>query len=58
MSHFMDEFIGYDLSGEQVRDAKECRLRKGRLQRGEHLLLQTERERGECPRHRGNTRLP
>ncbi len=27
---FMDEFIGYDLSHEQVRDAKECRLRKAR----------------------------
>lgn len=55
MSYFMDEFIGYDLSHEQVRDAKECRLCKGRLQRGERLLLQTERERGECSRHRGNT---
>ena len=30
VSHFMDEFIGYDLSHEQVRDAKECRLRKAR----------------------------
>ncbi|MCO7112338.1 DUF4313 domain-containing protein [Bacteroides uniformis] len=30
MSYFMDEFIGYDLSYEQVRDAKECRLRKAR----------------------------
>ena len=28
MSYFMDEFIGYDLSHEQVRDAKECRFRK------------------------------
>ena len=28
VSCFMDEFIGYDLSHEQVRDAKECRLRK------------------------------
>ena len=26
----MDEIIGYDLSHEQVRDAKECRLRKAR----------------------------
>ena len=26
----MDEFIGYDLSYEQVLDAKECRLRKAR----------------------------
>lgn len=30
VSCFMDEFIGYDLSHEQVRDAKECRLRKAR----------------------------
>ena len=30
VSYFMDEFIGYDLSHEQVRDAKECRLRKAR----------------------------
>jgi hypothetical protein len=30
MSYFMDEFIGYDLSYEQVCDAKECRLRKAR----------------------------
>lgn len=30
ISYFMDEFIGYDLSYEQVRDAKECRLRKAR----------------------------
>ena len=30
VSHFMDEFIGYDLSYEQVLDAKECRLRKAR----------------------------
>lgn len=30
MSYFMDEFIGYDRSYEQVRDAKECRLRKAR----------------------------
>ena len=30
MSYFMDEFIGYDLSYEQVRNAKECRLRKAR----------------------------
>lgn len=30
MSYFMDEFIGYDLSYEQVRAAKECRLRKAR----------------------------
>lgn len=30
MSYFMDEFIGYDLSHEQVRAAKECRLRKAR----------------------------
>ena len=30
VSHFMDEFIGYDLTYEQVRDAKECRLRKAR----------------------------
>ena len=28
VSCFMDEFIGYDLSYEQVCDAKECRLRK------------------------------
>lgn len=26
--YFMDETIGYDLSHEQVRDARECRLRK------------------------------
>lgn len=30
MSYFMDEFIGYDLSYEQVCDTKECRLRKAR----------------------------
>lgn len=30
VSHFMDELIGYDLSYEQVIDAKECRLRKAR----------------------------
>jgi uncharacterized protein (DUF433 family) len=30
VSYFMDEIIGYDLSHEQVRDAKECRLRKAR----------------------------
>ena len=28
--YFMDETIGYDLSHEQVRDARECRLRKAR----------------------------
>nr|DAE30215.1 MAG TPA: hypothetical protein [virus sp. ct5rm7] len=28
VSHFMDEFIGYDMSYEQVCDAKEYRLRK------------------------------
>ena len=30
VSRFMDEFIGYDLTYEQVCDAKECRLRKAR----------------------------
>lgn len=30
VSHFMDEFIGYDLTYEQVCDARECRLRKAR----------------------------
>lgn len=30
VSYFMDEIIGYDLSHEQVRNAKECRLRKAR----------------------------
>ena len=28
--YVMDETIGYDLSHEQVRDARECRLRKAR----------------------------
>lgn len=30
VSHFMGEFIGFDLSYEQACDAKECRLRKAR----------------------------
>lgn len=30
LSYFMGEFIGYDLSYEQVCDGKECRLRKAR----------------------------